>query len=280
MTTAPTTTADAIRAEIAALEAAREMIASDSGHHARPRITALYETATGERYGTTSYAGANPVRCTVAEAQDGAIGPLHIWPDAVARIRAKAGRLTAAKRELAARTATAHAPTRIAPTPGFTSYMLADTARAAMHAAAEISRITGVDVHTITPVQADLHWLLCPAAKTESEEWKAGKYNLTTKTRAVFRRRTVIHVDHGCARLLASPFGKISFRRQGDKIQVAGHRDQWIDVGSVHSIIEQTTGVVMDGQICPDQRAEWTAVPEGTKWDECGHGEYALAIAH
>jgi hypothetical protein len=96
MTAAEVRAAEERIAELAATP--RALVGSDSGTHARPAVHDVYETITGERYATRSFAGANAIRVTEAEAKERTEGRIRTFPEATKEIRAKARELEELRR--------------------------------------------------------------------------------------------------------------------------------------------------------------------------------------
>lgn len=91
----------AIEERIAELEATpRALVGSDSGTGSPNDEHNIYETITGERYATHSFANANATRCTEDQAKEDTQGYLRYFPNAIAEIRAKARELKALREKL------------------------------------------------------------------------------------------------------------------------------------------------------------------------------------
>lgn len=96
MTKSETVAARERIAEIEAMDA--ECVGTDAGTHVRPAIHCVYETITGERYATRSFAGADATRCTEAEAGARTDGRIRVLAGNQDRIRAMRSELAELRR--------------------------------------------------------------------------------------------------------------------------------------------------------------------------------------
>lgn len=64
----------------------RVLLATDEGTHSMSRCYDVWGTVAGERYATTSLAGANATRCTEEEARVGTAGRMQVFEAAAERL--------------------------------------------------------------------------------------------------------------------------------------------------------------------------------------------------
>lgn len=84
----------------ATAQAADALVGSDEGTHGKPGYYRVYETVTGKRYATYSFAGANATRCTEEQAKADTDGRIVKFPKAQAGIREAQAELKRLQTEL------------------------------------------------------------------------------------------------------------------------------------------------------------------------------------